>query len=157
MEKRPAHHTIITILTCAIIISLPFITLITCLGADTFLDSYRHPNQFTYRKNTAPNPLDTNAAYLITEDATPTTLHQGDTILYRTLDGIQTGTISALATSHGTLVCLVASNTNDTIIHPWDIVGRITATLHDDPWTLLTLHLWDLTTHTLNPCALLNL
>jgi hypothetical protein len=103
--------------------------------------------------STSPTP----PAYLITQATSTTILQQGDTILYQTADGIHTGTITTLTTSHSATICLVSTDATDHLIHTEDIVGRITSTLHDDPWTLLCLHLWDLTTHTLNPAALLNL
>jgi hypothetical protein len=148
------HHTVKTILSsavCIIICSLPFVTLAATLGVDTLVDSYRNPNHYHYTTSTDTK---STARYLITQTIPQTNiLHKGDTILYESENGPQSGTITAITNPDN----LIYATGLATPIHPREIIGRVTASLTQDPWSLLTLQLWDLTTQTLNPCTLLNL
>jgi hypothetical protein len=149
--KARTKRTILASTTCLIICSLPFLTLTTILGIDTLVDSYRNPHNYHYTTNTDTQGT---AHFLITQTIPQTSnLHAGDTILYTDRNGIQTGTILALDNPDH----LIYTTGLSTPIHPHEIIGKVTASLTQDPWSQLTLQLWDLTTQTLNPCTLLNL
>ncbi len=153
----PSTNTILRSIGCILILSLPFITLLQNLGPNTLLDSYRHPTQYRFMKSSTLNLPELSERYLITEEPTSDTIREGDTILYQTLDGLHSGTVSALSNSQGTLFCVVSTGVTDHVIPSRDIIGRIQGSLDDNPWSLLALQIWDLTIHTLNPCAVLPL
>lgn len=153
----PQKSTLLKSIACIIILSLPFITLLQTLGPDSLLDSYRHPTRSHFLKGSTLDLPDVSERYLVTEEPATGTLKEGDTVLYHSVDGMHSGTVSALSDDQGTMVCLVSTGITDHIIPTSDIVGRVHGSLDDNPWSLLTLQVWDLTIHTLNPCALLPL
>lgn len=153
----PQISTLLKSIACILILSLPFITLIQNLGADTLLDSYRHPTQYRFMKSSTLHLPELSERYLITEEPTTGALKEGDTVLYHTFDGLHSGTVSALSDSQGTLFCLVSTGITDHIVPSSDIIGRVQGSLDDNPWSLLTLQIWDLAIHTLNPCSIVSL
>lgn len=148
--RNRTKRTLLGCILCVIISSLPFVTLATSLGIETMVDTYQHPDHYHYLKDTQPS-----ASYLILQDVPETDLLQkGDTILFQDNDNIKQGIITAINTNTDVVYTTTGLITP---IHPHEILGRLTASLTPNPWTLLCLQLWDLTTHTLNPCTLLPL
>jgi hypothetical protein len=143
-------RTIIGIISCMAISSLPVISLAATIGIDTLADSYHNPTRYHYTSTTDP----TATRYLVIQTIPQTTiLHQGDSILYQTDNGPHQATITTINTQDD----LIYANGLTTPLHPHEIIGKITTSLPNNPWTQLCLQLWDFTTQTLNPITTLNL
>jgi len=152
------HHilTILKGLAAIIILCLPFITLIASLGPDTLLDTYRHPDQYRYITGSSPSSQATQRYLLLKDLHQSDAVQKGDPILYQDDDGLHSATVCAVIPPPTNLV-YIATDTADHAICPHDILGRITGSLDQSPWSLLALQVWDLTAHTLNPSAFLAL
>ncbi len=159
MEKK-SLHTLGKICVFFIIANLPFLTLTSLFGAQTFLDSFRYPDAYQYIKTDTIDGLKADRGYILIERPT----HQGysikeqDIILYHSCDEtIDQRVVSSVVTKNGVNTYIITGVTNgsfDGPIYEQQIIGKIKARFEDTIWTTMCMNIWEISTDNLNALVL---
>jgi hypothetical protein len=140
------------------IANLPFITTAQFLGIDTFIDSFENPNAY-YTLTVKGNHLEptaTNGQYLIIQKSTHPqfSIHTGDLILYiKENEGIACHKISSIATIGSVKTYYTTDEADTHSEHPIYneyIIGKVINIIDRNPWTILSIHTWDISINNLN-------
>jgi len=159
MEKK----TIVKLLRLCIffiIANLPFLTMTHLLGIETFLDSFQHPDSYHYLKNNNIVGLGQKTGYIILMKPPhlDNYLCEGDRILYRSTDETVECRIvhSIQIKPEETTYFMTTANENSFVepISEYQILGKTTGIIDDNPWNVLSIQIWSLTIEKLNAVSL---
>ena len=159
--KKRAKKEILTLLLFITLTNLPFLTIMHQVGIDLFLDSFDHPGEYHYMKDTSfskESHVPTGSYLLLQRSSHPSfAAHEGDMILYYQEEtGICCDTISAINTDIPIRKYYLL-NTDEYHAHyvyePY-IIGKVVGTIDDNIWTSLSITAWDLSINNFNIRAL---
>ena len=159
MEKK----VIMNILRFCIFLTLanlPFLTMTNLLGIETFLDSFQHPDSYQYLKSNKINGLEQKSGYLILikPPDQKNYVSEGDRILYRNSDDtIECRIVHSIQNKRGETTYFMAAVTEDSFIEPiseYQILGKTTGMIQDNPWNALSIQIWSVTIEKLNAVSL---
>lgn len=157
MEKKIQKH-VGNILVFVIIANLPFLTVTSLIGIDTFIDSFHHPESYLILKNERSEIPGLYAGYIILEKPTNQDYHikQGDVILYYSLDNeLQQQIVSMQNYEQGiNTYYTILEDRLDGPIYDQQIIGKIKGNLDENIWNALCVQIWDLSIDKLNLVAL---
>jgi hypothetical protein len=154
--KKRILPTIGKICLFIIIANLPFLTISSLIGVDTFLDSFQHPIMYQYLKNDGKTIPDIGKTYiLIQRSPTPgCAVEQGDTILYRTVEGtVRCEPVLQVQYYKGIIFYYTSGpqgSDKDGPIYNSQVLGKVVCTLDDSPWNAISLYIWGLSKADLN-------
>lgn len=143
-----------------LIVNLPFLTVTSLFGIDTFIDSFKYPNSYVYIKNNRIDIFDTTPGYILLEKPTHQgyTINEGDTILYQTkTETVQRTVIQATSSENGLRRYYTMNQNKEDIdgpVHDYQIIGTIKAKFEDNIWNSLCIQIWEISINNLNAMAL---
>ncbi len=161
MERKKILSQLVKTTAFIVLVNLPFVTLSSQIGLETFIDSYEHPSYYLNL-----NDLSVSSAIKISEGryiflqktSHPSfTLNSGDTVLYyNDLSQLSCNTIRSINKDWTiTRYYLTASLLDeDQPVFEHDIVGRVVGIVDDNLWNSLSLSLWKTVIENLNINAL---
>jgi len=138
-----------------LIINLPFVTIIQIIGIDAFLDSFKNPNLYNFlATDIYSTNTNTEEKYvLLQKSSCPTfSIDNGDTILYCTDQG------KTACTKVNQIKCTgpikryetIDENADQNPIYETQIYGKVLGFVDNNPWTILSIKIWEISTHTAN-------
>jgi hypothetical protein len=145
--------------TCCFVIiiaNLPFLTAVHLMGINMFLTSFQHPDVYQYLKiqNAANRALPKGYLLLETPTSQEFLIHNGDTILYRTGEGVvKCESVLSVELHHGTTVYYTMTSAQDDIkgpVYDAQILGKVTRIIDDNLWNAICLRLWEFSIQHLN-------
>jgi hypothetical protein len=159
MEKKQLQK-VIHLCVFLSIANLPFLTVTSFLGVDTFIDSFHHPESYIYLQNDRINLPGVHTGYIVLEKPTDQDYHitQGDIILYYTHENeLQQRVVDRIFSRQGMTMYYTAIDSQNTIegpIYDHQIIGKIIGTIDETLWNTLCLQLWELSIEKLNVVTL---
>lgn len=138
------------------IANLPFLTVVQLIGINTFLDSFQHPDTYQSIKNYEKDNDTVGRGYLILQRSTHQdfSVKNGDTILYRTLEGsVKCESVLDVELRQGATIYYTTTPVQDEIkgpIYNTQILGKVTDIVDNNIWNTLCLQIWDFSIRNLN-------
>ena len=140
----------------AFLVNLPFITIIQIIGIDAFLDSFKNPNVYDFLTTdiySVYTDIGQEKYILLQKSSHPEfSIENGDMILYCNKQGktacnkvYQINCIGAIKRYD-----IIDGNMGETPIYETQIYGKILGFVDNNPWNILSLKIWGISTHTAN-------
>ena len=158
-NKKTIENIIKTCVFIAIA-NLPFITVTSQIGIDTFIDSFENPQYYQCLKNTIikekSNTEETGKYLLVQRPSHPQfTLTENDIIIYHNdEEEIHCDKISYINHITSLKKYYTDSYHTTTPIYEQQIIGKVIGSIDDNIWNTLSIKIWDATIKNLNINAL---
>ena len=153
---------IVKISVFILLVSLPFITITQTIGIDTFLDSFEHPEYYTYlqEEDILFGSKTNNDEYIIIQKSTHPdfNIETSDSIIYFKSNGDIVCNEVFQINSIGGIKRYYTTEENDITnrpIYDGQIIGKVISAVDDNIWNLISLKVWDTSIHNINLRALL--
>ncbi len=162
MERRNLRE-IKKICVIFFIVNLPFLTVAHLFGFGVFIDSYYHPDAYQcLRTFEEANKTFPNEYFIIeTTDHQTSLIQNGDTILYRSGEGVvRCEQVLSVTLLQGTTIYYTLTSIHGDItgpIYESQVLGKVTGTIDDTLWNGLCLQLWDFSKKNLNALTLFDM
>lgn len=141
------------------VILLPYITMTSFMGMNTFLDSFEHAESYDYLKdpNTLTFPVQTENSYVFIQRSSHPqfTISPGEYVVYYSQQGIECEQVTNV--KQQPLLTIYTTHThseNTDPLYKYDLVGKIVGTCDDTLWNALSITLWETSVSNLNIRAL---
>lgn len=135
-----------------LLVNLPFVTIIQIIGIDPFLDSFKNPDVYDFFLTNIYSAYTDNEQgkyLLIQKSAHPNfSVENNDTILYCN-DGGKTACDKVYQINCVGSVKTYAV-TDETSIYETQIYGKVLGFVDNNPWNMLSIKIWDISTHLIN-------
>ncbi|MDH7517587.1 MAG: hypothetical protein QHH19_04505 [Candidatus Thermoplasmatota archaeon] len=148
--------TLLKLIIFSTLLNLPLLTIIHIIGIDAFLDSFENPDVY-HVIATDIYSLYINTGqekYILLQKASHPRFYvkNGDTILYYNNEGKTACNKVYQINSAGTIKTydVTGENIGETPIYETQIYGKVLCFIDSNPWNILSIKIWEISTHTTN-------
>ncbi|MBU0496449.1 MAG: hypothetical protein KKC68_05440 [Candidatus Thermoplasmatota archaeon] len=154
--ERETRNKLIEFIVFVSVLNIPFLSIASTIGFETFLDSFEHPQDYEWFSNMNLQGVTSETSNIIVQKThhPDFTLTYGDTIVYFQENmGFQCGQIDLVSTECHQKIYYIILEEQPLSYQPVfeeQVVGKILHTIDNDIWNSLTLELWQTATMRLN-------